>query len=200
MRAKYILRGFGLGIIITAVVMGVYTRSAVADARVKVLKDYGIGEEAVLAETLIDIEGQDKEEAQGSTVGDTFEVIPFDEEPAEQTAVPDEGIASQAAIASSANAEVVVQGDAVGSETGENVPGNDADSEGSSADTVTIVISQGDASDTVARKLYSAGLVENAGEFDAFLMQHGYDKRISTGTKTINKDDSWQEIAEKVTR
>jgi hypothetical protein len=30
-------------------------------------------------------------------------------------------------------------------------------------------------------------------------MQHGYDKRITVGTKTINITDSWQEIAEKLT-
>jgi len=202
MRAKYILRGLGLGIIITAVVMGAYTRSAVADARVKVLKEYGIGEEAVLTETLVNIEGDDKEEAQDDTDSDTIEVIPFDEEPMGQTAVPNEEGTSQEALPSdeSANAGVVIQGDAVDGEMGENASGSLAASENLSVDTVTIVISKGDASDTVARKLYSAGLVENAGEFDAFLMQHGYDKKISPGTKTINKNASWQEIAEKVTR
>ena len=56
MKAKYILRGLGLGMIITAVVLGAYTRSAVADARVAILKEYGIGEESVLAETLVDVE------------------------------------------------------------------------------------------------------------------------------------------------
>ena len=62
------------------------------------------------------------------------------------------------------------------------------------------MIASGDDSGTVARKLYNAGLIENAAEYDAFLMQHGYDKRLSTGTKTINVTDSWQEIADKITR
>ena len=66
-------------------------------------------------------------------------------------------------------------------------------------DEIQIVISKGDDSGTVSRKLYNAGLIENAAEYDAFLMQHGYDKKISTGTKIIYATDSWQEIAEKLT-
>ena len=50
MRFKYMLRGLGLGILITAAVMGAYTRSAVADARVSVLKEYGLGENNRLPE------------------------------------------------------------------------------------------------------------------------------------------------------
>ena len=44
MKFKYLMRGIGLGVIITAVVMGAYSRSAVADARVSVLKEYGLDE------------------------------------------------------------------------------------------------------------------------------------------------------------
>lgn len=62
------------------------------------------------------------------------------------------------------------------------------------------MIATGDDSGTVARKLYNAGLIQNADEYDSFLIQHGYDKRLTTGTKTINVTDSWQEIAEKITR
>ena len=42
MKFKYMIRGLGLGIIITAAVLGAYNRNAVADARVAVLKDYGL--------------------------------------------------------------------------------------------------------------------------------------------------------------
>ena len=63
---------------------------------------------------------------------------------------------------------------------------------------VEIVVAAGDDSGTVSRKLYNAGVVDNAAEFDAYLMQHGYDKRINKGTKVIYEDDSWQTIAEKL--
>ncbi len=46
MKFKYMIRGLGLGIIITAAVLGAYNRNAVADARVAVLKDYGLDGES----------------------------------------------------------------------------------------------------------------------------------------------------------
>lgn len=66
------------------------------------------------------------------------------------------------------------------------------------ASSYTLEIVRGDDSGTVSRKLQNAGLIENASEFDAFLMQHGYDKKISIGTVVIPKDASWVEIAEKL--
>jgi len=194
-------------VIITAVVMGAYTRSAVANARVNVLKEYGIGEEAVLAETLVDIEGNDDNDKQ-KNADDEPEVVPFDDpipvqsnEPAPETTMQGDAASDVAT-----SPETVAQGDAIANE---NVPepGNVIVIEPSddievkeNGDTVTVVISNGDDSGTVARKLHSAGLVDNAAEFDAFLIQHGYDKKMRAGTKTINIDDSWQEIADKISR
>lgn len=56
----------------------------------------------------------------------------------------------------------------------------------------------GDDSGTVSRKLYNAGLVDSASEFDAYLMQHGYDKKIRVGTVEIPFGATWLEIAEKL--
>lgn len=56
----------------------------------------------------------------------------------------------------------------------------------------------GDDSGTVSRKLYNAGLVDSASEFDAFLMQHGYDKKIRVGTVEVPFGATWLEIAEKL--
>ena len=50
MKFKYMIRGLGLGVIITAAVLGAYNRNAVADARGAVLKDYGLDGESPLAE------------------------------------------------------------------------------------------------------------------------------------------------------
>ncbi len=48
MKFKYMIRGMGIGVIITAAFMGAYSRQAVADARVAVLREYGFGEESRL--------------------------------------------------------------------------------------------------------------------------------------------------------
>ena len=206
MKAKYILRGLGLGMIITAVVMGAYTRSAVADARVAVLKEYGIGEEAALAETLVDVGNKEDDEKKNSvkpsesgaaieTADEESTVVPYNEElESEIQSVLDAAEAAEQNMQDDVPSNVpdVVMNDGSDNQQGENAGGQDG--------TITIEISRGDDSGTVARKLYNAGLVESAAEYDAFLMQHGYDKRLSTGTKNIDVTDSWQEIAEKLAK
>ncbi len=199
MKAKYILRGLGLGMIITAVVMGAYTRSAVADARVAVLKEYGIGEEATLAETLVDVSGsgESKEETNAKVPQDAADAEPS----TEKSAVPDNAPHSEAVQPEVQPVPDVAQ---TVEQSGEDAALDDdlehqQEAAGAQNGTITIEISKGDDSGTIARKLYNAGLVESAAEYDAFLMQHGYDKRLSTGTKIIDASDSWLDIAEKLT-
>lgn len=212
MKAKYVMRGFGLGVVITAVVMSAYTRSAVADARVNVLKEYGIGEEA----KLVDSDGNDDNNIQGNADNNGLEVIPFDGttvQTAPETKHEQEN-ATQPDINTAPDGEetvdIVPPGDVTDNEDAPDhgkviviEPSDDEeekDEENEPANTITIVIAKGDDSGTVARKLHSAGLVDNAAEFDAFLIQHGYDKRMNPGTKVINVDDPWQAIADKLSR
>ena len=65
---------------------------------------------------------------------------------------------------------------------------------------VTIVIRAGNSSDTVAKMLMSAGLVENASEYDTYLCSKGYDKKICVGTFEIPKGSTEEEIAEIITK
>lgn len=192
MKAKYILRGLGLGMIITAVVMGAYTKSAVADARVEVLKEYGLGEEAKLAETLVDV-GNSEDKDEESTLQNTEPVVVQSEEIPETvvSSLPDAAEGEQQESKEAVSEVDQNNQDVEPQEAGEVIDGQN---------TVTIEISRGDDSGTVARKLYNAGLVESAAEYDAFLMQHGYDKKLNTGVKLIDANDSWQDIAEKLTK
>lgn len=78
--------------------------------------------------------------------------------------------------------------------------------ETSAADTQTvtgaakqITVSSGDGSDTVARKLYEAGLISDVAAYDRYLCQNGYDKKICTGVKTIPAGAGEAEIAKILT-
>lgn len=214
MKLKYMLRGLGLGIIITAAVMGAYSRNAVADARVQVLKEYGLGEEPVV----IDETETSEEDTESSTISETTEPVILRDEAVESeiSSVLDAAIdAEQTSTEQQESPDEETLEDAT--QTVETVepatsveqqePATEAvvivtpsDEPSNAGDEIQIVIAKGDDSGTVSRKLYNAGLIENAAEYDAFLMQHGYDKKISTGTKIIYATDSWQEIAEKLTR
>jgi hypothetical protein len=217
MKFKYMIRGLGLGVIITAAVLGAYNRNAVADARVAVLKDYGLDGESPLAE-----ETSTAEEASAAESTEPV-IMRDDEKEAEIESVLDaakdaENSDNGASDGQAPNGEVsdgeVSDGNTSDSQASNAAPsGQETPEQGSSAivvvpsdeeevsgETVEIVIESGDDSGTVSRKLQNAGVIENASEFDAFLMQHGYDKKISTGKKVIGVADTWQEIADKISR
>lgn len=206
MKFKYMIRGLGIGVIITAVVMGAYSRQAVADARVAVLREYGFGEESrLVGETEASSEVLSEEATDAGMTEQT--AVRDEEKESEINSVLDAAKESeQAARTEAMGAEeplAAVPSDAEASGVNISEPSSaiivTPSDEGEAVETIEIVIASGDDSGTVARKLYNAGLIANASEYDAFLMQHGYDKRLSTGSKTIRITDSWQEIAVKIT-
>ncbi|MCH5250716.1 MAG: hypothetical protein J1E98_12315 [Lachnospiraceae bacterium] len=64
---------------------------------------------------------------------------------------------------------------------------------------VVITIGRGDGSYTVSKKLADLGAVSSAGEYDTFLCENGYDKRIRTGTYTIPAGASDEQMARIIT-
>lgn len=204
MKFKYMVRGLGIGIVITAAVMGAYSRNAVADARVAVLREYGLGEESRLVGESEDASAENPTEqviVRDDEIESEIDSVLDAAKEAEQAGITEPGEQPSTELSDG-------EGNDAGAESsGENSPESSSaivvtpsDEGNSDSDVVEIVIASGDDSGTVARKLYNAGVIENASEYDAFLMQHGYDKRLSTGTKTISVTDSWQEIADKITR
>ena len=65
---------------------------------------------------------------------------------------------------------------------------------------IEITVNSGDGSLTVAKKLEQAGLIQDAKEYDRYLCQNGYDKKICTGVHTFEEGASDEEIAKEITR
>ena len=63
----------------------------------------------------------------------------------------------------------------------------------------TLKIEGGFSSDRVAYILESAGVIDNASSFDKYLCSHGYDHRISTGTYSIKAGADYETIAKMIT-
>lgn len=61
--------------------------------------------------------------------------------------------------------------------------------------TVTIKIDGGSSSYTVCQKLQTAGLIEDANEFDAYLVKNGYASRLRVGEYTLKQGMSFADIA-----
>lgn len=210
MKLKYTLRGFGLGIIITACLMGAYSRNAVAKARVNVLKQYGLGGEATNLEEESSQEESSKEE---ETLKENPDEVSTDARNEEieseinsvvESAKTEENLPESGETTDSAlqqipeNIDESQQGSTPEASSDNVIVVEPTDT--TQGQTIQITVVSGDDSGTVSRKLSNAGIIESASEFDAFLIQHGYDKSINPGTKTIDTTDSWQQIAEKLTR
>ena len=61
---------------------------------------------------------------------------------------------------------------------------------------IEITIPGGSSSGAVSRQLANAGLVEDAKEYDNYLCNNGYSRRIRVGTFKIPVGAGWQEIAD----
>jgi hypothetical protein len=202
MKFKYLLRGFGVGMVVTAAIMGAYSRSAVADARVAVMKEYGLGDEPILVGEDENTESQetDTTESVSETETQTEETIPIivRDEPIESE-VESVVEAAQATELGTSEIETMVETrEETELETAQATDSSEATSDVIVLESVEIAISNGDDSGKVSRKLYNAGIIDNASDFDAYLMQHGYDKKLKVGKKTIYATDTWQQIAEKL--
>lgn len=60
---------------------------------------------------------------------------------------------------------------------------------------VVVAVLPGEGSYSVAKKMYELGLVENAEEFDEYLCDNGYDKKLVVGNHEITTGDSIEEMA-----
>lgn len=200
MRLKYQLRGLGIGIILTAALLMIFSDDGEVSAKAD--------EAVVMASTEVEMT-EDTTEAEN--VSAVQEEVTTQEEISkvveEETSVEEESSLREETETSSVEdqtTETEVEEESV-LETTEESKGtetiNKAEAEelpNNADDVVKIKIVSGDDSGTVARKLQTAGLVDNASEFDAYLMQHGYDKKIAVGEKEIPMDATWLEIAEKI--
>lgn len=62
--------------------------------------------------------------------------------------------------------------------------------------TATITVTSGMYSEAVSQKLEEAGIVKNWREFNEYLTSNGYAERLQTGTHSFNSEMDFKEIAE----
>ena len=60
---------------------------------------------------------------------------------------------------------------------------------------INVYITAGSGSETVSYKLYSAGLIDNAGAFNTYLCQNGYDRILTTGNHIVPIGATYEQIA-----
>ena len=175
MKLKYYLRGLGIGIVVTVLLMGVSSSKEAKAETTQVAAVEKMTEETETAETTV-------EESNAAETITAKEAKTSETETQEETK----------------NTEDAEQAEEVSTIITEEETMASVEIADGAAESYLLNIVKGDDSGTVARKLQNAGLVENATEFDAFLMQHGYDKKISVGVVEIPLNATWMEIAQKL--
>lgn len=206
MKLKYYLRGLGVGIVVTCILMSISNKNAVADAKAEVIAVYEQSSSEIMTENESTQEETTQEEA-------TEPIILRNEEiESEITSVLDEAQSQEQSVVET-ESEIESQTISIEIQSHETEKATTED-ESKSEESVIVIdsdeadvkdgkiieiqINKGDGSGVVAQKLYEAGVVEDAREFDEFLMQNGYDKKLNVGVKVINTSESWQMIADKL--
>lgn len=236
MEKKYYFRGLGLGIIVTAVIMGIALsgggkKEKMTDAEVIArAKELGMIEDSTLLES-----SQEKGAADGQNEADAAPVqkegtvkkdiavaaqkeeteqkpepVPDVEEPVAGTPESLQEKENKAAEAEKSgetdNPKESDAAEAAAQKSDEKKPTADTnemtkqDEDIPKPDTVKrVIISSGDSSYTVAKKLSDAGVVSSADAYDDFLCANGYDKKLRPGTFEIPAHASDEQIARIVT-
>lgn len=205
MKLKYYLRGLGIGVIVTALLMGIALsgrKETLTDDEIRqralelgmsddtaVLSDALLPESEAAANNQEDMEAEPEEGKQEVSESEVPEPETVQPESGAAEEEPDESEEAEAEKNKPKDADKA-SSEAQPDETGTITTG----------EIITITVNSGDGSKTVANKLQEAGVIADATAFDLYLCQNGYDKRIAAGTHEIKAGATEAEIAEALTR
>ncbi|MCM1044527.1 MAG: hypothetical protein NC417_03360 [Candidatus Gastranaerophilales bacterium] len=218
MKLRYYLRGLGIGILVTAFIMGVVgsPKREMSDAEIRArAAQLGMIDPDAQVLSNLSQSSQDPTETlpEGGENDDQNEPVPTSSDDSAQAsgdgsgqndAEPDISGSEDYqtnALSSAPNpstepdeADGVDVADATSEpDESENLP------EASTAETVRFTIRGGSGSESISRDLAAAGLVESASAYDAFLCDNGYSQRLRSGTFDIPVGASYEEIAKMIT-
>ena len=214
MKLRMYLRGLGLGMIVTAIVLSFGVKSenkTMTDAEVRArAKELGMVEESKTLKDTADELGE-VEETEPDVVGEETEpdaqadgVDKSEETTEEETTEEDkpkevkENTSEPETVTEEPNAESDSEEKAFEDESEEKV------FEDESLDTgalkpYNLTVERGYSSDRVAGILEDAGVIDNAAAFDTYLCSNGYDKRISVGSYQIPVGADYSTVAKLIT-
>ena len=198
MKLKYYLRGLGIGMMVTALILGISFSNRQGQAA-QTMTDDQIRERAAELGmvdsgelTLAELQNSAKQPTENTledvkeTQETQTEVSPVTTTEPEITTQPETTKAPEATSEPEATEAPAIT----------TVPDTAAPEQGQTAG---ITINRGDDSGSVSRRLYEAGLVEDARVFDSYLCNNGYSRSINPGTYEIASGTSEEEIAKIIT-
>ena len=217
MNLKYYLRGLGVGIVVTSLILGIglgSRKETLSNEEIKErARELGMVEESI---TVAEAAAQKEEEAQEA------EVAPVPEENAESDAEPivsaEPEVSSEPAVstgaapeasekpnvsaASEPAASTAAQAGAT-PEAGVKPVADEAEEDNGTApekEIVDITINPGEGSYVISQKLEQSGLIDDAAEYDAYLCDNGFHTKLRAGVHKIPMGSTREEIAKLLCR
>lgn len=219
MNLKYYLRGLGVGIVVTSLILGIglgSRKETLSNEEIKErARELGMVEESI---TVAEAAAQKEEEAQEAEVT----VAPVPEENAESDAEPivnaEPEVSSEPAVSTGAAPEasekpnVSAASEPAAStaaeagatpEAGVKPVADEAEEDNGTApekEIVDITINPGEGSYVISQKLEQSGLIDDAAEYDAYLCDNGYHTKLRAGVHKIPMGFTREEIAKLLCR
>lgn len=187
MKLKYYLRGLGIGIIVTTLVLMVAfsgKKEKLSDQEIMqraeqlgmVMADEGQTETGTEENTGTEAQPETEQNVQNTEAGTEENADENTENASEPETEPQTEAAAEPAAPEDTTGNVV--GEVKQETSGE----------------VAFTVKSGESSDTVAFNLYKAGLVDDATAFNRYMISKGYDSRLRTGDFKIRSGASYDEI------
>ncbi len=186
MKLKYYLRGLGVGIICTAIIMGI----ALSGNKKETLTDAEIIERARLLGMVMEEEGTNAGKEASDQENPEEGKTPENQEAGNEQPDSNKTTDTKSNETEAGNPESDENPDA-GAANSENPDGQPS---AAGQGTVELEIKEGEFSDVVSRKLFEAGLVPDAEEFNAYMTQKGVDDSLRIGVHLIPAGSTADEI------
>ena len=211
MKLKYYLRGLGIGMIVTALILGI-SFSHRQGQETQILTDDQIRERAeqlgmvdsselTLAALQNSVQQQaqeNTEKTEASPEPETEEAMTTTSEPG-TTVAPENTMEPETTVAPENTMEPETTAAPENTVEPEATPQPETIVASEAAQTVTVTVKKGASSGSVSSRLQEAGLVEDAKTFDNYLCNNGYSRSINPGTYEIAPGTSEEEIAKIIT-
>ena len=170
MRLKYYLRGLGIGILVTTIILTIagHNRNKISDEEIKIRAEK-LGMVMKEEQPLFPEKNTEPATAEETTT----EVLPETKTEA-TTEVPTEPETEATTEAPTEPETEAPQPQYV---------------------TATITITRGMYSEAVSQAMQNEGLIDNWVDFNNYLSANGYSERLQTGSYTMNSEMSYQEMA-----
>lgn len=194
MKLKIYLRGLGIGIVVTALILGISGgKKEMSDAEVIArAKKLGMVEGEAESGKLSQSFGAEKIETEEYS---TEEMQTIETESVPPTESDEETLQQE----TKDGTEITQQSEAQKETKAAEKPETD-DEVKAAEQTVKVTIVSGDDSAAASRRIYEAGLVESAADLDKYLCSNGYSQKVVSGTYEIPVDSDNETIAKIITK